>query len=106
MVDPRRAVPRTDTVLADPRLADATARLGRERVKAAVVGAQQAVREGALPASEVVDATGVVLHTNLGRAPLSDAARAALDVVAGTCDVELDLATGERGPRGAGVLDA
>ena len=120
-VDPRRGVPRTDTVLADPRLADATARLGRERVKAAVACAQQAVREGALAASEVVDAaldalpatattlrpvlnaTGVVLHTNLGRAPLSDAARAALDVAAGTCDVELDLATGERGPRGAGV---
>ena len=111
-------------VLADPRLADATARLGRERVKAAVASAQQAVREGALAASEVVDATldalpatattlrpvlnatGVVLHTNLGRAPLSDAARAALDVAAGTCDVELDLATGERGPRGAGVTAA
>jgi L-seryl-tRNA(Ser) seleniumtransferase len=111
-------------VLADPRLADATARLGRERVKAAVACAQQAVREGALAASEVVDATldalpasattlrpvlnatGVVLHTNLGRAPLSDAARAALDVAAGTCDVELDLATGERGPRGAGVIGA
>jgi L-seryl-tRNA(Ser) seleniumtransferase len=111
-------------VLADPRLADATARLGRERVKAAVAFAQQAVREGALAASEVVDATldalpatattlrpvlnatGVVLHTNLGRAPLSDAARAALSVAAGTCDVELDLATGERGPRGAGVIGA
>jgi len=47
-----------------------------------------------------------VLHTNLGRAPMSDAARAALDVAAGTCDVELDLATGERGPRGAGVIGA
>jgi L-seryl-tRNA(Ser) seleniumtransferase len=123
-VDPRRGVPRTDMVLADPRLADATARLGRERVKAAVACAQQAVREGALAASEVVDATldalpasattlrpvlnatGVVLHTNLGRAPLSDAARAALAVAAGTCDVELDLATGERGPRGAGAVGA
>ena len=52
-MDPRRAVPRTDTVLADPRLADATARLGRERVKAAVASAQQAVREGALAATEV-----------------------------------------------------
>jgi len=124
VVDPRRGIPRTDTVLSDPRLADATARLGRERVKAAVGVAQQAVREGALAASEVVDAaldalpatattlrpvvnaTGVLLHTNLGRAPLSDAARAALAVAAGTCDVELDLATGERGSRGAGAIDA
>ena len=123
-MDPRRGVPRTDTVLADPRLADVTARLGRERVKAAVVSAQQAVRQGALAAADVVDAaldalprtattlrpvlnaTGVLLHTNLGRAPLSDAARAALDVAAGTCDVELDLATGERGPRGAGAVGA
>jgi len=123
-VDPRRGVPRTDTVLSDPRLADVTARLGRERVKAAVVSAQQAVRQGALAAADVVDATldalprtattlrpvlnatGVLLHTNLGRAPLSAAARAALDVAAGTCDVELDLATGERGPRGAGAVDA
>jgi L-seryl-tRNA(Ser) seleniumtransferase len=122
--DRRRSVPRTDAVLADPRLADATARLGRERVKSAVAQAQQAVREGALAASEVVDATldglpatattlrpvlnatGVLLHTNLGRAPLSSAARAALEVAAGTCDVELDLTTGERGPRGAGATEA
>ncbi len=122
--DQRRAVPRTDAVLADPRLADATARLGRERVKAAVGAAQQAAREGVLAPADVVgatldalpatattlrpvlNATGVLLHTNLGRAPLSDAARAALAVAAGTCDVELDLATGERGPRGAGVVDA
>jgi L-seryl-tRNA(Ser) seleniumtransferase len=119
-----RGVPRTDAVLGDPRLADATARLGRERVKSAVVAAQQAVREGVLAASEVVEATldalpatattlrpvlnatGVLLHTNLGRAPLSAAARAALEVAAGTCDVELDLATGERGARGAGAIAA
>jgi L-seryl-tRNA(Ser) seleniumtransferase len=122
--DARRSVPRTDAVLADPRLADATARLGRERIKSAVAQAQQAVREGVLAASEVVDATlgglpatattlrpvlnatGVLLHTNLGRAPLSSAARAALEVAAGTCDVELDLTTGERGPRGAGATEA
>jgi L-seryl-tRNA(Ser) seleniumtransferase len=54
----------------------------------------------------VLNATGVLLHTNLGRAALSPAARAALDVAAGTCDVELDLATGARGPRGRGAVDA
>ena len=54
----------------------------------------------------VLNATGVLLHTNLGRAPLSPAARRALDVAAGTCDVELDLATGARGARGRGAVDA
>ena len=40
-VDPRRRVPRTDTLLADPRLAAATVTLGRERVKAVVSHAQE-----------------------------------------------------------------
>ncbi len=123
-VDPRRSVPRTDVVLAEPRIAAAVLRLGRERVKAAVVDAQQLARAGALDPADVVDAvvaglparstalrpvlnaTGVLLHTNLGRAPLSPAAREALDVAAGTCDVELDLATGGRGPRGTGAIGA
>ncbi|MGW5673179.1 hypothetical protein, partial [Micromonospora sp. NPDC003776] len=39
--DPRRRVPRTDALLADPALADAVGTLGRDRVKAAVVRAQQ-----------------------------------------------------------------
>ena len=49
----------------------------------------------------VINATGVLLHTNLGRAPLSAAAVEAIEAAAGTTDVELDLATGRRGPRGA-----
>src|SRR5580692_2474755 len=45
----------------------------------------------------VVNATGVILHTNLGRAPLSDAALNHLvDVAKGYCNLELDLETGER----------
>jgi L-seryl-tRNA(Ser) seleniumtransferase len=122
--DPRRRVPRTDAVLADPRIAAAVARLGKPLVKRAVTAAQQRAREGGLlpeavteaalaalpPAATtlrtVLNATGVVLHTNLGRAPLGAAAREALAVAAGTCDVELDLATGARGRRGAGVIDA
>src|SRR6185503_5066608 len=48
----------------------------------------------------VINATGVVLHTNLGRAPLADAARAAIDEVArGYANVEYDLVRGERGSR-------
>ncbi len=54
----------------------------------------------------VINATGTVLHTNLGRAPLSDAARAALLVAAGYVDVEYDLSDGRRAARGRGALAA
>ncbi len=48
----------------------------------------------------VWNATGVVLHTNLGRAPLADAALAAINALAtGYSTLELDLATGSRGSR-------
>ena len=122
--DPRRRTPRTDTILGDPRLAEALERLGRTRVKATVSEALDRCRAGevapervaeavlaALPAAAtslrpVVNATGVVVHTNLGRAPLSRAAVAALGTAAGTTDVELELATGRRGGRGAGATAA
>src|SRR5215213_891108 len=51
----------------------------------------------------VINATGVVLHTNLGRAPLSESARAAIDEAAGYCSVEYDLESGVRGGRAARV---
>ncbi|ACU69491.1 selenocysteine synthase [Catenulispora acidiphila DSM 44928] len=97
MSDVRRDIPRTDVVLADPRLAAARARLGVDAVKAAVRGAQQKARDGEIAAEAVVEvavaslpssattlrpilnATGVVLHTNLGRAPLAPAAVEACD---------------------------
>jgi L-seryl-tRNA(Ser) seleniumtransferase len=124
--DHRRLVPRTDAVLAAPALADALRRLGRAQVKAAVGAAQDRVRHGdltpdqdavvaavlaGLPAAAtslrpVLNATGVLLHTNIGRAPLSAAAIDALALAAGTCDVELDLAGGGRGRRGAGAIGA
>ncbi len=48
----------------------------------------------------VINATGVIIHTNLGRAPLSqDARRAMLDVAPGYANLEYDLAAGERGSR-------
>ncbi|MEO7658413.1 MAG: L-seryl-tRNA(Sec) selenium transferase, partial [Pyrinomonadaceae bacterium] len=49
----------------------------------------------------VINATGVVIHTNLGRAPLSDKARQAVtDAASGYCTIEYDLAAGKRGKRG------
>ena len=123
--DPRRRIPRTDRVLADPRVRAAAGGLGDAAVQAAVVSAQDRARGGEIAPEAVVDtvvaslsargassltpvlnATGVVVHTNLGRAPLSDAARQALLGAAGYVDVELDLTTGQRSARGAGAREA
>jgi L-seryl-tRNA(Ser) seleniumtransferase len=111
-------------VLSDPRLQEPLARLGRPLVKAAVAAALDRCRTGEVAAAEVADvalsslpsaatsmrrvvnATGVIVHTNLGRAPLSAAAVEALTVAAGATDVELDLATGRRGRRGRSTLAA
>jgi L-seryl-tRNA(Ser) seleniumtransferase len=49
----------------------------------------------------VINATGVILHTNLGRAPLSGAARDALQEASGYCTLEYDTLTGSRGKRSA-----
>jgi L-seryl-tRNA(Ser) seleniumtransferase len=52
----------------------------------------------------VMNATGVILQTNLGRAPLSEAAIRRIEETArGYCNLEFDLATGERGRRDAHV---
>lgn len=48
----------------------------------------------------VINATGVVLHTNLGRAPLSAAAMKAIADAAQNCTLEYDVLTGKRGKRG------
>jgi L-seryl-tRNA(Ser) seleniumtransferase len=123
----RRSIPRTDLLLADPRIRAAEGRLGRPLVKAAIARAQERARNAEiatdqatvadaavaeLPATaasiaRVLNATGVLVHTNLGRAPLSRAARDALAAAAGTCDVEFDLVTGARaGQRGHGAIKA
>ena len=124
-----RALPAVETLLQLPVLASALGRLPRPLVVEAVrfelaEARARLKRGGAAPepqaladaaaaratASErpllrrVINATGVVLHTNLGRAPLSRAARQAVaEVARGYCSVEFDMATGRRGERGVGV---
>lgn len=57
-----------------------------------------------LRTQRVINATGVVLHTNLGRAPLSQAALTAIQEIASSyCNLEYDLVTGKRGKRGTGL---
>jgi L-seryl-tRNA(Ser) seleniumtransferase len=120
-----REIPRTDQLLNDPRMRAAERRVGRDLVKAAITRAQQRARDAEIAPGEVADAaaaelpataasltpvvnaTGVLVHTNLGRAPLSPAATDALLAAAGTCDVEFDLETGARASqRGRGVIGA
>jgi L-seryl-tRNA(Ser) seleniumtransferase len=60
-------------------------------------------RNEALRLRKVINGTGIVLHTNLGRAPLAKAAVEAVASVAGGANLELDLTTGRRGRRGAAV---
>jgi L-seryl-tRNA(Ser) seleniumtransferase len=71
-----------------------------EAVKRMEASARRESQAGIRP---VINATGVLLHTNLGRAPLSEAARAAIDEAARYCSVEYDLEVGVRGKRGARV---
>jgi L-seryl-tRNA(Ser) seleniumtransferase len=122
--DPRRAVPRTDVVLADPRLVQARRHLGAIVVMRAVRTAQDDARAGRIRPADVADAavaalpptaaglravinaTGVIVHTNLGRAPLSAAAAEAVRAAAGATDVEFDLATGRRARRGVSAMAA
>jgi len=114
-----RALPGVGTLINQEPYAALAAKFGRERVVAAIRDHLQAERGGqAASDSErvahveerlqvaaapklrrVINATGVILHTNLGRAPLSRAAVEALATAAGYGNLELDLDTGKRGER-------
>jgi len=121
MTDPRRRLPAVDALLAEPDVAALAAtgprslvvRAVRETIDAARANGGSAPPEGwsaairsrvrrlaALSLGPVINATGVVLHTNLGRAPLAQPAIAALARVgAGYANLEYDLARGARGSR-------
>jgi L-seryl-tRNA(Ser) seleniumtransferase len=120
-------LPRVDRVALHPALEGARRRLGADaltRLSRRAIGvARQAIRSGApcptledvvrevaaaaqaalsCRARPVINATGVVLHTNLGRAPLPRRAVEALAASAGRyTSIEIDLTTGRRGARGA-----
>ena len=125
LTDPRHRIPRTDRLLAHPVIA-AAGRAMSERVVVGIVrAAQDRARSGQIMPEQVLDeildalgdrpgsslrpvlnGTGVIVHTNLGRAPLSAAARSALQDAAGYTDVEFDLTSGARSRRGAGARAA
>ena len=123
--DPRRRIPRTDRLLALPEVVAASGAMGERVVHDLVRAAQDRARRGEIAPEDVaaavlaslgehsasslrpvLNATGVIVHTNLGRAPLSAAARQAVQDAAGYTDVEFDLATGARSRRGAGARAA
>jgi L-seryl-tRNA(Ser) seleniumtransferase len=123
MTDRRRLLPAVDALLAEPDIAALVAahprsvvvRAVRETIEGARATGAAAPAEGwgaavlarvhrlAAPSLEpVINATGVVLHTNLGRAPLAPAAIAAMARIAGGyANLEYDLARGARGSRHA-----
>ncbi len=114
MADPRRALPSVDTALGQPGIAALLERHPRGAVVDAVRSALDARRAGRRDAGGLAEevagalspslrpalnATGVVLHTNLGRAPLAAEAVEAAGRAAGYATLEWDPATGERGSR-------
>jgi L-seryl-tRNA(Ser) seleniumtransferase len=120
-----RQLPAVDRLLHEPEAGPLIAVYGHESVRDALRGvldvARQWLREGGtlppygelLHAAEsmlraqflptlrpVINATGVIIHTNLGRAPLSESAQSAiLSAASGYTTLEYDLESGERGRR-------
>ena len=117
------SLPAVGTLVNEPAYADLIREHGRERVVNAIRIQIEAERQDGATADKrheaiagrlraevaprlrrVINASGVILHTNLGRAPLSNAAVDALAVAGGYSNLELDLDTGKRGER-AGLVE-
>jgi L-seryl-tRNA(Ser) seleniumtransferase len=120
-VQPAKPLPGVGTLVNQPAYAALVVEFGHARVVDAIRAQVAAERDGeaaddadrphqvaarlrslmAPRLRRVINASGVILHTNLGRAPLSRAAVDALDVAGGYSNLELDLETGRRGERTA-----
>ena len=121
-----RSLPSVDEVLARPAVRALAEQVGRAAVKAAVraaiaetrlrlqegvaaaVSDERVLELGAAEAAprlrRVINATGVVLHTNLGRAPLHpEAVKRVAEIASGYSNLEIDLGSGRRGHRSAHV---
>ncbi len=124
MTDRRRELPAVERLLGEPSVTALLARAGRPAVLAAARAVLARARaSGSAPADgwpaaverevaaaarpslrPVLNATGVVIHTNLGRSPLAEAAITAVaEAARGYSTLEYDLEAGGRGVRGAGV---
>lgn len=126
MTDPRRFIPKMDEILQYPAVQDAHHRLAPHSVRAIIDAVLADARSCSLAPSQieeelatrldavqpyslrhVINATGVIIHTNLGRAPLPPAAVDALVSAASYTDVEMDLDSGLRSrDRGRAAVDA
>ncbi|HLF68425.1 MAG TPA: L-seryl-tRNA(Sec) selenium transferase [Gaiellaceae bacterium] len=113
-----RDLPSIDRLLADERLAGEQHELAVAAARRVLEGAREEIRAGRDPGSlvdgvleelararrpslrRVLNATGVLVHTNLGRAPLAGEALArVVEVGSGYSNLEYDVARGERGSR-------
>ncbi|WP_210384592.1 MULTISPECIES: L-seryl-tRNA(Sec) selenium transferase [unclassified Corynebacterium] len=126
MTDPRRFIPKMDEILQYPAVRTAQERSAPHKVRAIIDAVLADARSGSLDPTRfqqeladrlesaqpyslrrVINATGVIIHTNLGRAPLPPAAVDALVAAAGYTDVEMDLDSGQRSrDRGRGAVEA
>lgn len=116
-----RAIPSVERILSSAALAPLIAEFGRDRVKEAVVAHLGALRGALRPYDEeqaiaavrsavssstastlrrVINATGVIIHTNLGRSPIAPALwQRAAAIATGYSNLEFDMGEGERGAR-------
>ena len=116
-----RAIPSVERILSAQNFAPLVAEFGRDRVKQAVVDHLSTVRASRAPYDEneavaavcdvlaaatgstlrrVINGSGVIIHTNLGRSPIDPSIWAeAAEFVAGYSNLEFDLEAGERGAR-------
>ena len=122
--DPRRDLPAIDAVINHDELSGVRDRIAQEFLtviaRAVVAEERESIEKGRAPATldtvakrcrtrieellrpsltRVINATGVILHTGLGRAPLSETAAEAVKQAAGYSALEFDLKSGERGDR-------